>query len=110
MNQKYQFRIYFQLGPIGLSPAFSKSLFERLMYEDSGVPVAHLCRQYRMSPVISKFPSDHFYNGKVKVSIELLSQLKKVGGTDKILILGWSQLLRQTTFCGCSSWSSTVCP
>jgi senataxin len=43
---------------------FGRSLFERL--SDAGEPVHMLTMQYRMHSIIRKFPSDHFYNGKLK--------------------------------------------
>lgn len=42
---------------------YERSLFERLV--DAGQPVVRLTVQYRMHPIIRKFPSDAFYDGKL---------------------------------------------
>ncbi|XP_052769817.1 uncharacterized protein LOC128209691 [Mya arenaria] len=43
----------------------SKTLFHRL-YEKQVVPVCFLDTQYRMHPSIAMFPSEHFYDGRLK--------------------------------------------
>jgi len=58
-----------QLPPTVLSPAasakgLSRSLFERLM-QNGNVPL-FLSKQYRMHPEILRFPSQHFYGGKLQ--------------------------------------------
>lgn len=57
-----------QLPPTVLSreaeaAALAQSLFERLQL--AGSPVVMLDQQYRMHPIISRFPSQYFYDGKL---------------------------------------------
>ena len=54
---------------------YARSLFERL--EEAGHPSAMLRIQYRMHPAICRFPSSHFYSGKLICS-EKVRQLAKV--------------------------------
>jgi hypothetical protein len=39
---------------------------------DAGAPVRMLTEQYRMDPLISRFPSQRFYQGLLQVTIALL--------------------------------------
>ena len=45
------------------STKFSRSFFERLL--DNGYPRFMLSIQYRMHPMIRKFPSNTFYEGRI---------------------------------------------
>ncbi len=44
---------------------------------DAGAPVRMLTEQYRMDPLISRFPSQRFYQGLLQVRIAML-QLDRV--------------------------------
>ncbi|XP_065864126.1 uncharacterized protein [Euphorbia lathyris] len=57
-----------QLPATVLSNVASKFLYECSMFEriqKAGYPVTMLTKQYRMHPEISRFPSSHFYDGKL---------------------------------------------
>jgi senataxin len=51
---------------------FERSLFERL--SDAGQPVHMLTVQYRMHSIIRKFPSDNFYESKLKDDLSVLNR------------------------------------
>lgn len=57
------------LSEAGKAVQMERSLFERLQRQ--GCPVALLSVQYRMHPEIRRFPSQHFYNGKLEDAKEL---------------------------------------
>ncbi|KAI8114303.1 hypothetical protein M9434_002429 [Picochlorum sp. BPE23] len=57
------------LSEAGKAVQMERSLFERLQRQ--GCPVALLSVQYRMHPEIRKFPSQHFYNGKLEDAKEV---------------------------------------
>lgn len=57
------------LSEAGKAVQMERSLFERL--QRKGCPVALLSVQYRMHPEIRRFPSQHFYNGKLEDAKEV---------------------------------------
>ncbi|XP_078433844.1 P-loop containing nucleoside triphosphate hydrolases superfamily protein [Wolffia australiana] len=66
-----------QLPATVLSGVASKFLFECSMFERmqrAGHPVIMLTEQYRMHPEICKFPSSHFYGGKLLNGISMVGK------------------------------------
>lgn len=59
--------------------SFQCSMFERL--QRAGYPVNMLTQQYRMHPEICRFPSSHFYDGKLVDGDQLSSKFTPFHGT-----------------------------
>ncbi|XP_059288718.1 uncharacterized protein LOC132042120 isoform X1 [Lycium ferocissimum] len=67
------------LSNIASKFSFQCSMFERL--QRAGYPVNMLTRQYRMHPEICRFPSFHFYDGKLVDGDQLSSKVASFHGT-----------------------------
>ncbi|TMW99862.1 hypothetical protein EJD97_001837, partial [Solanum chilense] len=67
------------LSNIASKFSFQCSMFERL--QRAGYPVNMLTQQYRMHPEICRFPSFHFYDGKLVDGDQLSSKVASFHGT-----------------------------
>ncbi|XP_047266175.1 helicase SEN1 isoform X3 [Capsicum annuum] len=67
------------LSNIASKFSFQCSMFERL--QRAGYPVNMLTQQYRMHPDICRFPSFHFYDGKLVDGDQLSSKVASFHGT-----------------------------
>ena len=75
---------------IARQPCYERSLFERLM--QAGIQVSLLDEQYRMHPAISKFPSEYFYQGRLKDAASLEDRGETIWGSAFEAPMAWLDL------------------